>query len=193
MDRFRLPPPLRVNLDTYPTGDRYTVPIHKWVHGGNRPHPIQFGNILLDRWTLLALTFMRWGLPAIELDTAFNQGKIHSNTHWPDNEIMIPKALHWLARDVIVDSLDERLRGHLPGIALPLPLCPDIMGDVEEELPALCQVQRIITAVNNTKLAQHPQRLNEVVDLTIYDRMWWLREIYRVIGRTGLQFDRSQA
>jgi len=191
MNRFRLPPPLRVNLDYYPTGDRYTVPIEKWVHGGNRGHPITFGDLTLDRWTLLALTLQRWGIPAIELDVRFNPGKTHSNTHWPDNEIVVPAALHWLADDVILYSLGERLRGHLPGIALPLPLCPDIMGDVDEELCDICQVQQVITAVNNCKQAQHPQRLNEVIDLTIYDRMWWLREIYRVFGRTGLQFSRS--
>jgi len=172
----------------HPIIDRWAIQRDCWVHGGNRPHPVEFGNLLTNRWSALAFAFMQNGIPRIELDTHFNPGKIHSNMHWPDNEIIVPKKCHWMAKEWIVDDIAEYIRGPLAGIALPLPLCSANIGVLDEALPATVQAHRLITGVNNCKQGQHPQRLREVVDLTIYDRMWWIRELFRVCGGVGVQF-----
>jgi hypothetical protein len=107
---------------------------------------------------------------------------------WPDNEIIVPKTLHWLAKEVDVYATADWIRGDLPGLGLPLPLCPVILDSIDTPLDPVCQAHHLITGVNNCKKEQHPQRLRETRDITFYDRMWWLRELFRVLGGVQVQF-----
>lgn len=185
----KLARPRQVVVDRYKILDRWGITGENWVHGGNRPWPIQFGNMLVNRWSSLAYALMMNGIPQIELDCHYNPGTIHHHMLWPDNEVILPRGCRWMAKKVDVADVCYELRGHLPDISLPLPLCPRRIGEYDKSIPRYSQAHHLITAVNVAKEAQHPQELNTAIPLSLHDRMWWTRELFRKLGNTGVQFD----